>query len=94
MAFGSRLLGAVLLIGAGAVVVTAVVAAPVILRRARPLVREGLKRGIDLYERARTAAAEFAEDVEDLVAEVRDDLTKDQPPPATAVVRPEGVKES
>ena len=58
MAFGSRLFGAVLLIGAGAVAVTAVVAAPVILRRARPLVREGFKRGIDLYERARTAAAD------------------------------------
>lgn len=69
-----RLVGAVLLVGAGAVAVTAVIAAPHLLKAARPLVREGLRRSISIYDRARSAAAEFVEDVEDLVAEVRADV--------------------
>lgn len=95
MVFGSRLFGTVLLIGVGAAAVAVVVAAPVILRRARPLVREGLKRGMSLYERTRTAAAEFAEDVEDLVAEVRTDLTAEASAPASTALKSEGgVKEA
>jgi len=69
-----RVAGAVLVIGVGAAVVAAAVAAPHILRTARPLAREGLKRGMQIYARARAAAAELAEDVEDLVAEVRVEL--------------------
>jgi len=70
-----RILGAVLLVGAGVVAVGAVIAAPRILRVARPLVRDGLKRGMEIYERVRGAAAEFSEDVEDLVAEVKSEIT-------------------
>lgn len=75
MALGGRVLGTVLLLGVGAMAVAAVVAAPYVLKTARPFVREGLKRGMKLYENARASAAEFAEDVEDLVAEVKADLT-------------------
>ena len=71
MALFGRVLGTALLIGAGALAVGAVVAAPRVLRASRPHVREALRRGFDLYDKARSAAAEFAEDVEDLVAEVR-----------------------
>ena len=49
----------------------AVVVAPRLLRASRPVVREALRRGLELYDKARGAAAEFADDVEDLVAEVR-----------------------
>ena len=75
MAFGGRVLGALVLLGAVGVAVAAVAAAPYVLKTARPLVREGLKRGMKLYENARASAVEFAEDVEDLVAEVKTDLT-------------------
>lgn len=75
MALGGRVLGAVLLVGAGALAIAAVAAAPHLLRTARPLVREGLKRGLKFYEGARASAAELAEDIEDLVAEVKADLT-------------------
>jgi hypothetical protein len=71
MALFGRVLGTALLIGGGALAVAAVVAAPKILRASRPVVREALRRSIALYDKARAAAAEFADDVEDLVAEVR-----------------------
>lgn len=70
-----RILGTVFLIGAGVIAAGAVIAAPRILRAARPLVRDGLKRGMEVYERVRGAAAEFSEDVEDLVAEVKSEIT-------------------
>lgn len=76
MGFGARVLGTALLVGIGAVVIAGIVAAPTILRTTRPLVREGLRRGLGAYERARAAASEFADDVEDLVAEVRADLPR------------------
>lgn len=79
MALGGRLVGAALLLGCGALAITAVVAAPKLLKSARPVVREGLRRGLGLYERARSAAAEFVDDVEDLVAEVRSEVG-DKPP--------------
>jgi hypothetical protein len=85
MVFGGRIVGAALLLGGGALVIAAVLSAPKIMRTARPLLREGLKRGLGLYEQARTAAAELAEDVDDLVAEVRLDLDAARPaspPPA------------
>lgn len=71
MALFGRVLGTALLIGAGALAVGAVVAAPKILRASRPAVREALRHGLALYDKARAAAAEFADDVEDLVAEVQ-----------------------
>lgn len=66
-----RVVGTTLLIGAGVLAVGAIVAAPRILRASRPHVREALRRSFALYDKARSAAAEFADDVEDLVAEVR-----------------------
>jgi hypothetical protein len=69
-----RVMGTILVLGAGALALGAVIAAPKLLQTARPLVREGLRRGMSLYDRARVAAAEFGEDVEDLVAEVRSDM--------------------
>ncbi|MDX2275060.1 MAG: DUF5132 domain-containing protein [Hyphomonadaceae bacterium] len=75
MALGGRILGAVVLVGAGALTIAALSAAPHVLKTARPLLREGLKRGLKLYEAARASAAELAEDVEDLLAEVKADLT-------------------
>jgi hypothetical protein len=71
MALFGRALGTALLIGAGALAVGAIVAAPRILRVSRPHVREAIRRGFALYDKARSAAAEFADDMEDLVAEVR-----------------------
>lgn len=76
MGLGSRIIGTVLIVGAGALAVAAIVAAPRVLVAARPTVREALRRGLGFYERARHAAAEFVEDVEDLVAEVQADLNE------------------
>lgn len=75
MGLGGRIFGAVLIVGAGALAVAAIIAAPSLLRAARPGAREALRRGLGLYERARGAAAEFVEDVEDIVAEVQADIT-------------------
>lgn len=86
--FMGRLFGAALLIGAGTLAVGAVVAAPHILRAARPVARQGLKHGMELYARVRAAAAEFADDVEDLVAEVQAERTSRQSEPE-AVKTPE-----
>ncbi len=80
MALLGRVLGTTLLIGAGALAVGAIVAAPKILRASRPFVREALRRGLAFYDKARSAAAEFSDDVEDLVAEVRAEATKRRAP--------------
>ena len=69
-----RIVGTALVIGVGVVAVGAVIAGPRLLRAGRPFAREGLKRGMALYAQVRGAAAEFAEDVEDLVAEVRAEI--------------------
>lgn len=82
MSIAGRVLGTMFVLGAGALTIAAVVAAPRILQTARPLLREGLKRGIGLYEQARAAAAEVAEDVEDLVAEVRAEVAPEHQPHA------------
>ena len=74
MTLGARLFGTVLLVGAGALAVGAVLAAPHVLRVGRPLAREALRRGMEFYGRARAATAELAEDVEDLVAEVQSEI--------------------
>lgn len=82
MGLGGRILGTVVIVGAGALVVATVLAAPRLLAAARPTAREALRRGLKLYERARHAAAEFAEDVEDLVAEVQADIGETREPQA------------
>lgn len=76
---GSRWLGTVLILGAGALAVTAVVAGAPLLRAARPALRQGLKRGLHAYARLRAGAAEMVEDVEDLFAEVRSELHESEP---------------
>ncbi len=80
MAFGGRFLGTIVLVGVGAVAVAAIIASPKLLRAARPSAREALRWGWGLYERARGAAAEFGEDIEDLVAEVAGELRARQAP--------------
>lgn len=84
MALFGRVVGAVLVVGAGALTIAAIAAAPKILRAARPLARETIRRGLGLYENVRAAAAEFADDVEDLVAEVRA-----EPAPSAAASEPQ-----
>lgn len=74
MALGARILGTVLVVGAGGLAVAALVAAPSLLRATRPVAREALRRGLKLYERVREAAAELAEDVEDIVVEVQSEI--------------------
>jgi len=84
MSIAGRMLGTAFVLGVGALTVAAIVAAPRLLRTARPMLREGLKRGLSVYEQARAAAAELADDVEDLVAEVRSDLASHRPAEAPA----------
>lgn len=74
MGLADRALGATFLVGVGVATVAVVIAAPRLLKAGRPLVREGLRRGMSLYERARSAAAEVTDDFEDLVAEVQSEL--------------------
>lgn len=75
MGLAGRVFGTVLIVGVGALAVAAIIGAPRLLKAARPSAREAIRRGLGLYERVRGAAAEFAEDVEDLVAEVQADIT-------------------
>lgn len=82
MGLASRLLGTVLVIGAAGALVGAAVMAPRLLRAARPALRQGLKRGLSAYAAVRAAAAEFTEDVEDLVAEVQQELSAAEKRPA------------
>ncbi len=84
MAFGERMLGTVALVGVGVLTVGAVLAAPALLRTARPIIRAGLRRGIEYYARARAAASEFAEDIDDLIAEVRSEIAAEQSSEAPA----------
>jgi hypothetical protein len=76
MASAARSVGFVLLAIAG---VAAAAAAPRLFQIARPALREGLKRGLAFAERAKTAAAKLTEDVEDLVAEVKAELARENP---------------
>ena len=78
MGLGSRLIGTALLVGGGLLAVGLIVAAPSILRAGRPAIRSGLKRGMQMYEQARAAAAELVDDVEDLIAEVQSELTHER----------------
>jgi hypothetical protein len=73
MALERRIFGTMALVGIGLVAV-ALVSSPSLRRAVRPAVREAIRRGIGLYDKARHAVSEFAEDLEDLVAEVRADM--------------------
>lgn len=78
MGLGSRLIGTALLVGGGALAVGLIVAAPKLLQAGRPVLRRGLKQGLETYARVRAATAEFVEDVEDLIAEVQAELTHER----------------
>jgi hypothetical protein len=64
-------------LGVGAVVV-AVAAIPVIVHIGRPFARVALKSGLLLLEKSREAIAEAGENIEDLVAEVRAEMSADR----------------
>jgi len=76
MGGGSKLLTAGLLIGGGALLAAAI-AAPRALRAARPAMRGLIRNGMLAYAKARSAAAAFGEDIEDLFAEVAAELAKE-----------------
>lgn len=65
-------------------------AAPVVIASlfgaSRPLARAAIKSGIILFEKGREAAAEFAEVVEDLVAEARAEVAQAHPHGVDSVV--------
>lgn len=79
MGLAARLLGGVVLVGVGVGAVVLAANAPRLLRASRPVLRQGLKRGLEAYAALRGAAADFAEDVEDLVAEVQAELKTHRP---------------
>lgn len=76
MSFGGRVLGTTFIVAGGALAIAAVLGGPRLLRAARPALRDGLRQGVRLYDRIRRAAAELADDVEDLLAEVKSDARK------------------
>lgn len=80
MGLGGRIFGTAAILGAGALAAAVVFAAPHIIPLARPAAREAVRRGLKLYERARYAAAEFVEDLEDLVAEAQSEITEKRAP--------------
>ena len=82
MGLASRFLGGVVVLGLGVGALALAANAPKLLRAARPVLRKGLKQGIEAYAAVRGAAAELAEDVEDLIAEVQAELK--QGPESTA----------
>lgn len=80
----ARWVGTALALGAGVIALGAVIVAPRVLRTARPLVRDALRRGYSLFAYARSASAEFVEDLEDLFAEVKaEHEQKTAPAPAS-----------
>jgi hypothetical protein len=82
MGIASRLLIAGLVVAGGALVVAGVIAAPKALQSARPRLRTLMKSGLQVYAKTRSAAAEFADDVEDLFAEVTAELANTPEPKA------------
>lgn len=52
---------------------------PSLWRNARPVAKSALKTGMGAAEAARVAAARLAEDIEDLVAEVRHEMSDAEP---------------
>lgn len=84
MGLASRLLGGAFVLGMGVGALALAANAPKLLRAARPVLRKGLKQGLEAYAAVRGAAAELAEDVEDLVAEVQAELKQGHEPAAEA----------
>ena len=80
MGLASRLLGGVVVLGVGVGAIALAANAPKLLAAARPVLRKGLKQGLVVYGAVRAAAAELAEDVEDLVAEVQAELKEARAP--------------
>jgi len=80
MGLGGRIFGTAAILGAGALAAAVVFAGPHIVPLVRPAAREALRRGLKLYERARHAAAEFVEDLEDLAAEAQSESTEKRAP--------------
>lgn len=74
MGLASRFLGGVVVLGLGVGAIALAANEPKLLRAARPMLRKGLKQGLEACAAVRGAAAELAEDVEDLVAEVQSEL--------------------
>lgn len=73
---GPRIAGVAFLLGVGVIAAGAVLAGPTLIRVGRPLLRAGLKRGLEVYASARTRMEEAAEDVGDLFAEVQDEVLR------------------
>lgn len=80
MGLASRFLGGVVVLGLGVGAIALAANEPKLLRAARPMLRKGLKQGLEACAAVRGAAAELAEDVEDLVAEVQSELKQAQSP--------------
>lgn len=81
-------------IGAGVVLLTPIVV-PVVIAVARPLTKALLKQTLIAVERSREGAARFWEGLEDLVAEVRDEVDREmrgdaEPARAERGARPSG----
>ncbi len=78
--------------------ITAVVLAPIILpvvtRAARPLAHAAVKTGMIFYERGREAVAEAQEVLEDVIAEVRAELTRNDDQEDWATVESEVAADS
>lgn len=64
-------------IGIG-VAVVAVAAIPALVHAGRPIARVALKSGLLLLEKSREALAEAGENIEDLVAEVRAEMSAER----------------
>jgi hypothetical protein len=63
-------------IGIGALILAPVLL-PVVASAARPLIKAGMKGGIMLYEKGKEMIAETQELLEDLVAEVKAELSQE-----------------
>lgn len=87
MGLASRLLGGVVVLGLGVGAIALAANAPKLLRAARPVLRKGLKQGLEAYAAVRATAAELAEDVEDLLAEVEAELKESRAPRRDAEVK-------
>ena len=78
--------------------ITAVVLAPIILpvvtRAARPLAHAAIKTGMIFYERGREAVAEAQEVLEDVIAEVRAELTLGSEQEEATIVEAEAETDS
>jgi Protein of unknown function (DUF5132) len=72
---------ATLLIGGAIGVILAPTLAPALAGAARPAAKAAIKAGLLLFDRARLAAAELRESVEDITAEVQAELAESNAPP-------------